>query len=195
MTLEDVGGVFHLDQEPAAILYSPLGDASAAPSAVIASGKPGGVMLVTEAAARAGAMSQLPLLSRPTCMAIPAAIGTGAVASAGCIGNRTYTDLGDDELYIAAPGNAIERLAAEVATIANANGTITVDGATTTPTAAAAQLTLSGTTINNGTLEAANGGTLSLGAAVTGGMITADSGGRQRGQAIKRHGQRQHDQR
>ena len=31
------------------------------------------------------------------------------------------TDVGDDELYVAAPGSAIERLAAEVATIAAAN--------------------------------------------------------------------------
>ena len=123
--MEEVGGVFHLDQAPAAILYSPLGDASAPPSAVIASGKAGGVMLVTEAAARAGAMSRLPLLGRPTCMAIPAAIGTGAVASAGCIGNRVYTEVGEDELYIVLPGASLDRIANELDTILNANHTLT----------------------------------------------------------------------
>ena len=85
------------------------------------SGRPGRIMRLTEAAIRAGVMSSLPLLARPTCMALPAALANGTVASAGCIGNRTYTDIGEDELYVVAPGHAIEQLAAEVATIANAN--------------------------------------------------------------------------
>jgi uncharacterized protein (DUF169 family) len=78
-------------------------------------------MRLAEAAVRAGVMSSLPLLARPTCMALPAALSNGTVTSAGCIGNRVYTDIGEDELYMAAPGSAIERLAAEMAPIANAN--------------------------------------------------------------------------
>ena len=60
-------------------------------------------MRLQEAAARAGAASSLPLLGRPTCMALPAAMAHGSVMSAGCIGNRVYTDLGDDELYLMIP--------------------------------------------------------------------------------------------
>jgi uncharacterized protein (DUF169 family) len=103
------------------VVYGPLGDIPIGPSVVLFSGRPGRIMRLSEAAIRAGVMSSLPLLARPTCMALPAALASGTVASAGCIGNRTYTDLGEDELYIAAPGSAIERMAAEVATIANAN--------------------------------------------------------------------------
>jgi len=123
--MEEVSGVFHMEKTPAAIAYAPLGDTPAPPSAVIASGKPGRVMLLTEAAARAGAMSQLPLLGRPTCMAIPASIANGAVASTGCIGNRVYTDIGDDELYVTLRGSDLERIAAELETIASANATLT----------------------------------------------------------------------
>jgi uncharacterized protein (DUF169 family) len=100
--MEEIPGVFRLPQTPAVVAYGPLGGLPVDPSVVVFAGRPGRVM-------------------RPTCMALPAALASGAVASAGCIGNRTYTDLGDDELYIAVPGSAIERLAAEVATIANAN--------------------------------------------------------------------------
>ena len=42
-------------------------------------------------------------------MAIPAAMAHGMVTSAGCIGNRVYTDIGDDELYSAIPGTALEQ--------------------------------------------------------------------------------------
>jgi uncharacterized protein (DUF169 family) len=43
------------------------------------------------------------------------------VASSGCIGNRVYTGIGDDELYVAVPGRDLERVAAEVETIVAAN--------------------------------------------------------------------------
>jgi uncharacterized protein (DUF169 family) len=119
--MEEIPGVFRLPKTPAVILYGPLGGIPIEPDVVLFSGRPGRIMRLTEAAIRAGVMSTLPLLARPTCMALPAALASGTVASAGCIGNRTYTDIGDDELYIAAPGKAIEKLAAEIATIANAN--------------------------------------------------------------------------
>lgn len=123
--MEEVGGVFHLDRSPGVILYAPLGATPVEPSAVIASGNAGGVMLLAEAATRAGEMSRLPLLGRPTCMAIPAAIGTGAVASAGCIGNRVYTEIGADQLYIVLRGSSLEPVMAELDTISNANRTLT----------------------------------------------------------------------
>ena len=123
--MEEIPGVFHMQARPAAIVYGPLADFPVEPSVVLVSGKPGRVMMLSEAALRAGAMSQLPLLGRPTCMAIPAAIANGAVTSSGCIGNRVYTDIGDDELYVTLRGADLERIAAEIATIENANVTLT----------------------------------------------------------------------
>ncbi|HWB85144.1 MAG TPA: DUF169 domain-containing protein [Bryobacteraceae bacterium] len=123
--MEEVPGVFHLPQAPRYVLYAPLGDTPVPPSAVLIAGKPAGIMLLAEAATRAGVMSNLPLLTRPTCMAIPASLTNGAVTSSGCIGNRVYTGIGEDELYVVLRGADLERIASELETIRSANDTLT----------------------------------------------------------------------
>src|SRR5581483_341773 len=124
LRMEEIPGVFQLPAGPKVVVYAPLGETPVAPSAVLASGKPGRVMMLAEAANRAGAMSQLPLLGRPTCMALPAAMAQGAVTSSGCIGNRVYTDIGEDELYVVLRGTDLERIAGEILTIRSANETL-----------------------------------------------------------------------
>jgi uncharacterized protein (DUF169 family) len=119
--MEEVPGIPRLPRTPGAVVYAPLGEAPIDPDVVLFAGRPGRLMLLLEAAGRAGVTTQPGLLGRPTCMALPAALAGGAVASTGCTGNRVYTDLGDDELYVAVPGPALERVAAEVATIVAAN--------------------------------------------------------------------------
>jgi uncharacterized protein (DUF169 family) len=123
--MEEIPGVFLLSTAPQAVLYAPLGDTPVAPSVVLVSGRPGRVMMLSEAANRAGASSNLPLLGRPTCMAIPASLANGAVLSSGCIGNRVYTGIGDDELYVVLRGADLDRIAAEIGTIQSANQTLT----------------------------------------------------------------------
>ncbi len=119
--MEDIPGVFRLPQTPPVVMYAPLGDSPFDPDVVLFSGRPASVMLLEEAAMRAGVAAQLPMFGRPTCMAIPAAMSQGTVASSGCIGNRTYTGLGEDELYVVVPGRDLERIASQVSTIAQAN--------------------------------------------------------------------------
>jgi uncharacterized protein (DUF169 family) len=123
--MEEIPGVFHLATAPQVVLYAPLGDTPVPPSVVLVSGLPGRVMMLSEAANRAGASSHLPLLGRPTCMAIPASLANGAVLSSGCIGNRVYTEIGDDELYVVLRGADLDRIAAEIATIQSANQILT----------------------------------------------------------------------
>jgi len=48
-------------------------------------------------------------------------MANGAVASSGCIGNRVYTGVGEDELYVAVPGKDLEAVAAALRTIVAAN--------------------------------------------------------------------------
>ena len=124
LRMEEVPGIPVLPQTPRFILYAPLANAPFAPDVVLFSAVPGKLMLLEEAAIRAGVAAQLPLLARPTCMAIPAALAHGMVTSAGCIGNRVYTDIGDDELYSAIPGAALEKVAEALQTIASANLTL-----------------------------------------------------------------------
>jgi len=106
------------------VVYDPLGDAPVDPGVVLFAGRPGRVMLLQEAALRAGVPAQAPLLGRPTCMALPAALAYGLVASTGCIGNRVYTDVGEDELYVTVPGKDLPRIAEEAWIIAAANHTL-----------------------------------------------------------------------
>jgi uncharacterized protein (DUF169 family) len=122
--MEEVPAIPRLPKTPGAVVYAPLADTPVDPDVVLISGRPGPLMQLMEAAIRAGIHSQVPVLGRPTCMALPAALAQGVVASTGCIGNRVYTDLGDDELYVAVPGRDLARLAAEMATIATANATL-----------------------------------------------------------------------
>ena len=68
-----------------------------------------------EAARSAGVFESGAVMGRPACAMLPQSIGSGAAAaSIGCIGNRVYTALGDDEMYVAIPGvrwaDFVERL-------------------------------------------------------------------------------------
>jgi uncharacterized protein (DUF169 family) len=119
--MEEVPRIPRLPRPPGVVIYAPLGDTPLEPDVVLFVGRPGRVMLLQEAALRAGAGAQGPLLGRPTCMALPAALAHGVVASAGCIGNRVYTDVGEDELYVAVSGRGLPGIAEEARTIASAN--------------------------------------------------------------------------
>jgi uncharacterized protein (DUF169 family) len=122
---EEIPGIFQLAAPPNFVVYAPLGETPAAPSVVLVAGKPGRLMLLAEAATRAGALSKLPMLGRPTCMAIPAALTQGMVSSAGCIGNRVYTEIGEDEMYVVLRGQDLEAIAGELDTIQSANRVLT----------------------------------------------------------------------
>jgi uncharacterized protein (DUF169 family) len=121
LKMEEVPGIPVLPETPKNIVFAPLGDTPVDPDVVLLVASAAKLMLLEEAGIRAGVASKLPLLARPTCMAIPAAMAHGMVTSAGCIGNRTYTDIGDGELYAAIPGRALEQIANELQTVAAAN--------------------------------------------------------------------------
>jgi uncharacterized protein (DUF169 family) len=124
LKMEEVPGIPQLPRTPGVVVYAPLGDTPVDPDVVLFVGRPGRRMLLQEAALRAGVGARVPFLGRPTCMALPAALAGGAVASTGCIGNRVYTDVSDDELYVAVPGKDLARVADEVGTISHANSTL-----------------------------------------------------------------------
>jgi uncharacterized protein (DUF169 family) len=124
LKMEEVPGIPQLPRTPGVVVYAPLGDTPVDPDVVLFVGRPGRLMLLQEAALRAGVGARVPFLGRPTCMALPAALAGGAVASTGCIGNRVYTDVSDDELNVAVPGKDLARVADEVGTISHANSTL-----------------------------------------------------------------------
>jgi uncharacterized protein (DUF169 family) len=121
LRMEEVPGIPQLPQTPGVIIFAPLGDTPVDPDVVLFAGRPASVMLLQEAALRRGRAAQFPLLGRPTCMALPAAMAQGATVSSGCVGNRVYTDLKESELYVAIPGKDLEKIASELQTISAAN--------------------------------------------------------------------------
>jgi uncharacterized protein (DUF169 family) len=61
-------------------------------------------------------------MGRPTCAAVPEVLRTQrGAASLGCIGNRVYTELADDELYFALPGKDLGAVVEKLAILVNAN--------------------------------------------------------------------------
>ena len=121
---EEVPGIPRLPKEPAAVVFAPLGDTPMAPSVVLFALKTSAAMLLNEASIRAGASSALPLLGRPSCMALPAALAGGTVSTLGCIGNRVYTNLGADEMYVVVPGAKLEAVSDALGIITTANATL-----------------------------------------------------------------------
>lgn len=121
--MEEVPGVAQLPKTPAVTLYAPLSEATFEPDVIVLVGQPGRLMLLHEAALRASRNVQ-PLLGRPTCMAIPASLGGGLASSFGCIGNRVYTEMGDDEFYTVMSGTDAAVIAEQLATIVAANVTL-----------------------------------------------------------------------
>src|SRR6185503_12874664 len=101
LRMDEVPGIPRLPTTPAVTIYAPLAHTPVEPDVVLVSGTPARLMLLHEAATRAGigTTQASPLLGRPTCMAIPAALGSGVASSLGCVGNRIYTGVADDEFY------------------------------------------------------------------------------------------------
>src|SRR5450432_4123848 len=118
---EEVPQIPRLAKAPAVVVYSPLGDAPRTPDVVLFACKPRTAMLLNEAANRAGVASGAPALGRPTCMALPASLQHGAIFSLGCMGNRVYTGLGDDEMYLILRGKDLAAVADALAVISEAN--------------------------------------------------------------------------
>jgi uncharacterized protein (DUF169 family) len=124
LRMEEVPQIPRLAETPGVTLYAPLAQTPVDPDVVLLWGPPGRVMVLQEAAIRAGVTTQLAALARPTCMILPAALSHGTVASTACIGNRVYTDLDEADLYVAVPGPDLVRIAEETAVIRSANATL-----------------------------------------------------------------------
>jgi uncharacterized protein (DUF169 family) len=103
-------------------LYAPLVDAVFDPDAVLISGTARQIMLLAEAARSAGIACDSSMVGRPTCAAIPAVMQSGRSATnLGCIGNRVYTEIGDDELYFIVNGAKLDQVVDRLVVIVNAN--------------------------------------------------------------------------
>jgi uncharacterized protein (DUF169 family) len=120
---EEVAAIPTLAKAPRYVAYAPVDGAPFAPDLVLLALRPAQAMLVYEAALRAGATGPAMLsLGRPACALLPLAQRTGAAAASyGCKGNRVFTGLGDDEMYVCVPGSKWAAVAEKLKTVVAAN--------------------------------------------------------------------------
>ena len=122
ISMDEVPGIPRQESPFQNAVYAPLTHMMDLPDVVIISGTPKQMMLLVEAATAAGVEIDNGIMGRPTCAVIPAVIQSdGGVSSLGCIGNRVYTALSDDDFYLAFPGKHIDAIIDKLAMIVNAN--------------------------------------------------------------------------
>jgi uncharacterized protein (DUF169 family) len=119
---EEIPLIPHRTEPMRFAVYAPLVAATFTPDVVIFRGNARQIMLMSEAARAAGVFEAAAVMGRPACAMIPQSVAAQtAMTSVGCIGNRVYTGLPDDELYITVPGVAVGSLLNELATVLEAN--------------------------------------------------------------------------
>jgi uncharacterized protein (DUF169 family) len=120
---EEVPGIPTLAGTPGAVAYGPIEGAGFRADVVLIAAKPAQAMLIYEAALKAGAGSALTnALGRPACAVLPLTTGSCETSiSLGCKGNRTFTGLPDEEMYVAIPGDKWPAVAAKLAEAQEAN--------------------------------------------------------------------------
>ena len=122
IAMEEVPGIPQVDGPFGVAIYAPLADATFQPDVVIVCGNAKQMMLLAEAAHSAGLSSDTSMVGRPTCAAIPTVMKSGRTATnLGCIGNRVYNDLSDDDLYFVIAGPQFDVVVKHLITIINAN--------------------------------------------------------------------------
>jgi uncharacterized protein (DUF169 family) len=123
LRLEEVPAIPTLKQAPRFIACGPAGDPGFQPSIVVVPVRPAQAMLVYEAALRAGIGDMsASVLGRPGCAIEPFTLASGKLAfSFGCIGNRSFSGLAHDEMYVSIPGDHWLELVAALEEVAQAN--------------------------------------------------------------------------
>lgn len=120
--MEEVPGIPRRTDAFGVAIYSPLSDAPFEPDVVLVRGNARQIMLLAEAAKAANIEHDTMTMGRPTCAMIPAAIQSErGVSSFGCVGNRVYTGIPDDELYLTIPGSKVAEVIDKLEVICNAN--------------------------------------------------------------------------
>jgi uncharacterized protein (DUF169 family) len=115
-----------LPKTPRYVAYGPAEEGRFRADVVVIAAGPAAMMLIYEAALRSGVGNiATPALGRPGCAVLPMALNTGASAfSFGCRGNRTFTGLPEEEMYLAIPGTKWDAVVEALRAIAAANATM-----------------------------------------------------------------------
>ena len=119
--LNDIRSVPRTAENPQVVVYSPLGDTPVGPDIAVLMVRPLQAMVLQEAASRRRIKIHVAPFGKPTCMLFHKVLMETAITSAGCMGNRVYNALGDDEFYMLIPGKLLPKITDEIQLIATAN--------------------------------------------------------------------------
>jgi uncharacterized protein (DUF169 family) len=119
---EEVPTLPHRTEPMQIAAYAPLRAATFEADIVVFRGNARQIMLLWEAAHAAGAFTNGAVMGRPACAMLPQALAASSgVTSVACVGNRVYTELQDDELYLTIPGALVGKVLSELDVVVNAN--------------------------------------------------------------------------
>jgi uncharacterized protein (DUF169 family) len=123
LSIAELPGIPTLVKSPGAVAYGLVDQVSFKPDVVLIAANPAQAMLIYEAAIKAGACGALAnALGRPACAVLPLTTTSGRTSiSLGCKGNRTFTGLPDEDMYVSIPGDKWEAVIAVLAEVRSAN--------------------------------------------------------------------------
>jgi uncharacterized protein (DUF169 family) len=127
LDMAEVPGIPTLDREPAAVAYAPASSNAFAADVVLLAATPAQATLIYEAALQAGIAQTMSnaAFSRPSCAVLPLSAKTAMMSiSFGCRGNRTFTRVTDEEIYIAVPGSRWDELLDRIVEVQRSNLTM-----------------------------------------------------------------------
>jgi len=126
VSAEEIPHIPTLAQSPRAILYGPADPPSFEPDVVLVAVRPDQAMFLEEACIRAGAVTlAAQVLGRPACAVLPLTVRSRAASfSLGCAGNRMFSGVQADEVWLAVPGARWDAVAEALADVLVANETM-----------------------------------------------------------------------
>lgn len=122
LKMEEVPSIPRREVPFGVAIYAPLADTPFPPDVVLVRGNAKQMMLLAEAANAAGLGNGSGIMGRPTCAMIPAVLKTRQSAmSLGCIGNRVYKELSDEDFYFAVAGSRVAVVIEKLNSLLRAN--------------------------------------------------------------------------
>lgn len=122
MKLEEIPSLPRRQKQFRVAIYAPLEQVTVPPDVVLVRGNMKQLMLLAEAAQAAGVARGGATVGRPTCAILPESLRSQQSATSfGCIGNRVYTGLGEEEGYYAIPGGHVPAVEHKLEVIIEAN--------------------------------------------------------------------------
>lgn len=123
LAMAEVPGIPTLPTSPQVVAYAPADNPPFRADVVVVAASPAQAMLLYEAALKAGAGNALTnVLGRPACAILSLTLHTNAASiSLGCKGNRTFTGIGDNEMYVCIQASQWDNVVKTLAEIRTAN--------------------------------------------------------------------------